>query len=62
MKVLRLPEVLDRVGFRRSKVYALIAAGQFPRPIALSTKTRGFLENEIDDWIQQRVDESRKPR
>ena len=29
-------------------------AGTFPRPVPLSTKARGWLASEIEDWIEER--------
>lgn len=60
MKVERFPEVLSRVGIRRSKVYSLIREGRFPKPISLGSKAVGFLSEEVDTWIRERVAESRK--
>jgi len=57
VKLLRLPEVLDRVGYRRSKVYSLIKEKRFPRPVELGPKARGFLESEVDAWIAERIRE-----
>lgn len=61
MKIERLPEVLARVGIRRSKVYSLIRENRFPQPIALgSSKAKGFVSEEVDSWIRERIAESRK--
>jgi prophage regulatory protein len=60
MRLLRLPEVLDRVGYRRSRIYSLIKEGRFPKPIALGPKAVAFVEDEIDGWIRERIAESRK--
>jgi prophage regulatory protein len=57
MKILRLPEVLIRVGYRRSKVYALIKENRFPRPLDLGPRAIGFLESEVNAWIADRVKE-----
>jgi prophage regulatory protein len=57
LKILRLPEVLNRVGYRRSKVYALIKANRFPKPLELGPKARGFLESEVDAWIAELIKE-----
>ena len=58
--VLRLPQVLARVGISRSQVYAMIAAGSFPAPIPVSSRIRGWLESEITDFVA-RCAEQRKP-
>lgn len=57
--LLRLQAVECRTGLRKSKLYALMNAGEFPRPIELTTRTRGWLESEVDRWIQDRIRASR---
>jgi len=57
--VLRRRQVEARTGLGRSSIYALIAGGQFPTPIRLSTNTVGWLEHEIDGWIAERTKASR---
>ena len=55
-RVLRLPEVLNRVGLRKTAIYKLIRAGAFPRPMKLG-RVSGWLEHEIEAWIQARAAE-----
>ena len=59
LRLLRLPQVMDRVGLRRSRLYAKVAAGEFPPPIRISANAVGWLESEITGWIEQRIAESR---
>lgn len=66
MRILRLPEVLRRTGLSRSQLYELAAKQDFPHPIALSVRTRGYLASDVDCWIADRVlrsraDQSRDP-
>jgi prophage regulatory protein len=56
----RLPEVLNRVGYSRSTIYQLMAEGKFPKPISLGARAVGWLESDIDEWITQRIDQSRE--
>ena len=35
----------------------MMAAGKFPKPIALSANTRGWIEAEVDEFLQQRIAE-----
>ena len=58
-KILKLPEVIKRTGLSKSTIYAEIGKGIFPKQIKLSERSSGWLESEIDDWIQQRVELSR---
>ena len=45
------PTVISRVGLSRSTIYAWIAAGRFPRQVALGAGSVGWREAEIDAWI-----------
>jgi len=58
---LRRNQVELRTGLSRSTIYARIAAGLFPSPIDLGGgRAVGWLESEIDQWVQSRINESRK--
>ena len=62
--ILRLPAVKARTGLSRSTIYLRISEGTFPKSILLGSlggaRAVGFLETEIDDWISQRIEQSRK--
>lgn len=55
----RLPRVRARVDLSRSSIYDLIAKGKFPRPIKLGARSVGWLDSDIDNWLRERVAESR---
>jgi prophage regulatory protein len=60
-KILRRKQVEARTGLSRSTIYARIAEGLFPRPIDLGGgRAVGWLEAEINDWVQSRIEQSRK--
>lgn len=46
LSVLRLPAVRAKTQLPTSTIYAMMAAGRFPKPIALSANTRGWIEAE----------------
>jgi prophage regulatory protein len=52
--ILRMDEVLTRVGISKSQIYNMISDGEFPRQVRLSARTVGFYEAEIDEWIASR--------
>lgn len=58
--ILRLPEVKRSTGLSRSTIYLKIAQDTFPKPIPLGSRAVGWLEAEIQDWLQRRIDASRK--
>lgn len=50
-RLLRLPEVMARVGLRRSAIYQRMSEGRFPRSRSLGPKCAVWVETEIDAWI-----------
>jgi prophage regulatory protein len=58
--ILRLPVVKARTGLSRSTIYLQVAEGKFPKPIALGPRCIGWIETEIEGWIEQRIADSRK--
>ena len=59
-QILRLPAVKTKVGLSRSSIYAAVAVGEFSKPIGLGARAVGWLEADIEAWIVQRVETSRK--
>lgn len=55
--VLRLPDVIAKSGLCRSSIYQRIAEGDFPRQIILGPRSVGWIESEVQDWIDARIDE-----
>ncbi|WP_399681615.1 helix-turn-helix transcriptional regulator [Xenophilus sp.] len=60
-RLLRIEEVLRRVGFRTTTLYKLMGEGRFPRPIALGRRTVVWPESLVDQWIDARVREAYAP-
>jgi prophage regulatory protein len=54
-KILRLPQVKERVAISRSSIYLKIAKGEFPKPIPLGTRAVGWLEEDINNWLEQKI-------
>ncbi len=57
--VLRLPAVKVRTGLSRSSIYLRMSKGEFPVPISLGGRSVGWLEQDIDEWIVERIELSR---
>jgi prophage regulatory protein len=58
--ILRLPDVIKRTGLSRSSIYLRIKNNQFPRQISLGVKAVGWVESEIQEWIDQHIAMSRQ--
>jgi prophage regulatory protein len=50
-RLLRLPEVIDRVGLRRSAIYQRMSEGRFPKCRSLGPKCSVWVEAEVNAWI-----------
>jgi len=57
--ILRLNATLAKTGLSRSVLYSEISKGNFPKQISLSERSIGFLESEVESWIDERVKASR---
>jgi prophage regulatory protein len=59
--ILRLPEVKARTGLSRSTIYLRVSEGTFPEPIKLGDRAVGWVEAEVEEWLRQLIEASRKP-
>ncbi len=58
-RVIRLPDVKAITSLSRSAIYDRISKGTFPKQISLGGRAIGFLESDVQKWIEQRVAASR---
>ena len=56
MRLIRLPEALNKTGLSRSRLYSDLS---FPKRVKLGERGVAWVEEEVDEWIKQRI-ESRK--
>ncbi len=62
MKLMRISEVITRVSYSRSTIYAKVRAGTFPKPIKMGDNAVAWLESDIESWIRDRVESSGSKR
>lgn len=60
VQVLRHPQVCAKLQISSSKLFDLIAKGQFPKPFTIIPDGRavGWLDNEVNTWILDRKNAS----
>ena len=53
-------ELVDKVGYAKSTIHALVRDGRFPSPFKLTPNGRaiGWFENTIDQWLQERASQN----
>ena len=49
--LLRLPEVENVVGIKKSKIYSLLQEGQFPAPVRLGPRSVRWKASAVSAWI-----------
>jgi predicted DNA-binding transcriptional regulator AlpA len=54
--ILRIKQLIERTNLSRATLYVLMANDPtFPKKIQLTARSIGFLESEVDGWIQSRA-------
>ncbi|WP_404823097.1 helix-turn-helix transcriptional regulator [Novosphingobium percolationis] len=51
-RLLRLPDVMARVGLKRSAIYQRMNEGRFPKSRSLGSRCSVWVEDEINDWVR----------
>ena len=54
-RLIRRKEVQAKTGLGASSIYAMMAKGDFPKPLQLSERRVAWIESDIDKWIAERV-------
>lgn len=55
--LIRFSEVQKRTGYSKAWLYKLISQGRFPPAVKLGSRAIAFVEGEVDEWINQRIEE-----
>ncbi len=66
-KFIRLPEVISRTGYGRTSIYRKMEDGSFPKciklggppkdPSVFDSRAIAWIEDEVDQWIESRIEE-----
>lgn len=57
--ILRLTQVCELTGLKRSTIYSRIADGAFPKQFPLGGRAVGWLASDVDSWINRIVEMGR---
>ncbi len=61
MRILSKRQLKELVLYSPQHVARLEAAGQFPQRVQLGQNRVGWVESEVLDWLQKRIDSREKP-
>jgi prophage regulatory protein len=59
-KMIRLPTVIEQTGLSRSSIYLRMKNNKFPQSISLGDRAIAWLEEDINQWIEDRIIESKR--
>ena len=54
-RIVRANELPAYTGLKSTQIDALIQRGDFPKPVRLSERRKGWLESELIAWQQRRI-------
>lgn len=54
-QLLRLRQVEQKTGLKRSQIYLYMKEKRFPLSIKISPASVAWLESEIDEWINRKL-------
>jgi prophage regulatory protein len=54
--IIRLKEVIKITSVPRATIYFLIDQGNFPKQVSLGGRSVGWVEEEVIEWIRQRIE------
>lgn len=56
-RIIRRGDLPSVTGYSIPRIYELIAAGRFPKPVPLGERAVGWLEDDLAAWQAQRIAE-----
>jgi len=54
-RIVRLPTVKEITGLSRSSIYLRMSKGEFPQSISLGDRAIGWLEADIEQWLEDKI-------
>ena len=57
IRIIRLADLPDYCGLKRTQIQQLVSEGRFPAPVRLSARRMGWLESEVASWQAARIAE-----
>ncbi len=57
MRFIRVVEVMEMLAVSRTTLWRMVRAGGFPAPVQITVRSRGFVLEDVEAWMQARVDQ-----
>ncbi|GKW53754.1 AlpA family phage regulatory protein [Pseudoalteromonas sp. NCCP-2140] len=59
-KLINIAQVRQLTGISTASIYRLMASGMFPNQVRLFGRKVMWLEEEVNDWIEDRIIEAKR--
>ena len=53
-KIMRNKEVQKALGISRTTIHRMVKSGEFPKPISLGKRTKVWLWDEVEEWLERK--------
>lgn len=54
-EIIRRKQLETRIGLACSTIYAMMARGDFPRPIKIGRRAVGWRSEDVERWLKSRI-------
>lgn len=54
IRIIKVPEVLERCAMSRASLYRMLQRNEFPRQVRIGIRSVGFYEHEVNQWLADR--------
>lgn len=54
-RLIRKPELFNRIGLSDATIWRLEKAGSFPKRVQLGGNSVGWFESEVDAWFEEKA-------
>lgn len=55
IRIIKVPEVLERCAMSRASLYRMLQRNEFPRQVRIGIRSVGFYEHEVNQWLAERI-------
>jgi prophage regulatory protein len=54
-RILRIPQVIEITGLRKTTIYQLVKSNKFPKPFRIGKRAVGWKYSEVKEWLEKLV-------
>jgi prophage regulatory protein len=54
-RILRIPQVIEMTGLKKTTIYLLVKEGKFPKPSKIGRRAIGWKYSDVKEWLEKLV-------